>query len=295
MCTMGIYKVAAGDNFGGLPPAGGVQGLGLAECRGAVLGGSGLSSFLSDGFMLCMCTAGHGTIRVNGRTYGVEPGTVAVLSPNQLLEYDGVPDDFVCCVAVMSLELVLEFPSPVDIEILGMARARPVVHALPGEMEAMMEYYGFLGERSSAERGVYRAEITKALLYAMMLRLCDIYRRSAGDGSAAERPRNERLTDDFFVLLARHYKRERSVKFYAACMNRTPKYLSGAVKRITGRSMPDWIDEAVVIEIKRQLKTTDRTVMQISEELDFSSPSVMVQYFKRHTGMTPLRYRRGGV
>ena len=78
-------------------------------------------------------------------------------------------------------------------------------------------------------------------------------------------------------------------------MNRTPKYLSGAVKRITGRSISDWIDEVVVIEIKRQLKTTDRTVLQISEELNFSSPSVFVQYFRHHTGMTPRQYRKEGL
>ena len=127
------------------------------------------------------------------------------------------------------------------------------------------------------------------------MKLCEVYRREAGTASHVAKPRNEQLTDDFFVLLSRHYRRERSVKFYASRMNRTPKYLSGAVKRITGRSISDWIDEVVVIEIKRQLKTTDRTVLQISEELNFSSPSVFVQYFRHHTGMTPRQYRKEGL
>lgn len=292
---MGVYKVVSDDNFESLSSVAGVQDLKLAMCKGTALDGKGLASFFFDGFMLCMCIAGSETMKVNGKAYEIVPGTVVFLSPNQLLEYGRVSDDFVCYVAVMSLELVLEFPSPVDIEILNMARARPVVHASVEEMAAIMEYYNFLDCRSSVEKGVYRAEITKTLLYAMMLKLCDIYRRNAGDESGVAKPRNEQLTDAFFVLLAHHYKKERSVKFYADCMNRTPKYLSGAVKRITGRSMPDWIDEVVVIEIKRQLKTTDRTILQISEDLNFSSPSVFVQYFKHHTGMTPLKYRKSGM
>ena len=41
-----------------------------------------------------------------------------------------------------------------------------------------------------------------------------------------------------------------------------------------------------------QLKVTDKTVLEISEELNFSSPSVMVQFFRHHTGITPLQYRK---
>lgn len=84
------------------------------------------------------------------------------------------------------------------------------------------------------------------------------------------------------------------MSFYAEKMNRTPKYLSGEIKRITGRSILEWINEAVLIEMKVQLKTTDYTVLQISEVLNFSSPSVFVQFFKHHTGITPLQYRKQG-
>lgn len=255
----------------------------------------GETPFILDGFILGLCLRGSEEIRVNGKTYSVVPGTVVLLSPNQLVEHGGASEDLERHTVAMSLELVLEFPSPVDIEILSMARTMPVVRASAEEMDGLTVYYRFLEKQYASETGVYREEIAKALLYALMLKLCEVYRREAGTASHVAKPRNEQLTDDFFVLLSRHYRRERSVKFYASRMNRTPKYLSGAVKRITGRSISDWIDEVVVIEIKRQLKTTDRTVLQISEELNFSSPSVFVQYFRHHTGMTQRQYRKEGL
>ncbi len=229
----------------------------------------GETPFILDGFILGLCLRGSEEIRVNGKTYSVVPGTVVLLSPNQLVEHGGASEDLERHTVAMSLELVLEFPSPVDIEILSMARTMPVVRASAEEMDGLTVYYRFLEKQYASETGVYREEIAKALLYALMLKLCEVYRREAGTASHVAKPRNEQLTDDFFVLLSRHYRRERSVKFYASRMNRTPKYLSGAVKRITGRSISDWIDEVVVIEIKRQLKTTDRTVLQISEEAQF--------------------------
>ena len=40
------------------------------------------------------------------------------------------------------------------------------------------------------------------------------------------------------------------------------------------------------------LKVTDKSILEISEELNFSSPSVFVQFFRHNTGITPLQYRK---
>ena len=98
----------------------------------------------------------------------------------------------------------------------------------------------------------------------------------------------------FFKLLAKHCRQEHTVGFYADKLNRTPKYLSGAIRKLSGRSVPEWITMNLLRESKSMLKTTGMTVLEISEDLNFSSPSVFVQFFRRHTGITPLQYRRRG-
>lgn len=134
---------------------------------------------------------------MNGKAYSVVPGTVVLLSPNQLVEHGGASEDLERHTVAMSLELVLEFPSPVDIEILSMARTMPVVRASAEEMDGLTVYYRFLEKQYASETGVYREEIAKALLYALMLKLCEVYRREAGTASHVAKPRNEQLTDDF--------------------------------------------------------------------------------------------------
>ena len=81
--------------------------------------------------------------------------------------------------------------------------------------------------------------------------------------------------------------------YYAEALNLTPKYLAAAIKRITGRPILDWIHEAVLIDAKMLLRTTDLTVQEISERLNFSSPSAFVQFFRRKTGTTPKRHWLG--
>lgn len=99
------------------------------------------------------------------------------------------------------------------------------------------------------------------------------------------------LSDRFFRLLAANHKSHRTVQFYADKLNLTPKYLSTAVKRATGRPILDWIHEAILIDAKMLLRVTDLTVQEISDQLNFSSPSAFVQFIKCHTGSTPNKLR----
>ena len=64
------------------------------------------------------------------------------------------------------------------------------------------------------------------------------------------------------------------------------------IKSVTGYSIQKWINEVIIIEAKRYIKTTTYTIQQISEELNFHTSSSFVRFFTQHTGYTPLEYRK---
>lgn len=252
----------------------------------------GLTSFTFNGFFISICLGGRCELKVSGRSYTIEAGSLMIFSPNQLIEIQSSSPDLDWKSIIVSLDVILEFPSPVDIDIMTSALRNPVLHVGEAAARHLMEYYLFIEKRYSETSSAYREEISKTLLYALMLEICNIFRNVSDEDSDIAKPRQEKLTDDFFKLMAKHYRTEHNVAFYAAKLHRTPKYLSGAIRRISGRSVAEWINSTLVSEIKMLLKTTDKTVLEISEELNFSSPSVMVQFFRHYTGITPLRYRK---
>ena len=252
----------------------------------------GLTSFTFNGFFISICLGGRCELKVSGRSYTIEAGSLMIFSPNQLIEIQSSSPDLDWKSIIVSLDVILEFPSPVDIDIMTSALRNPVLNVGEDGTRHLMEYYLFIEKRYSETSSAYREEISKTLLYALMLEICNIFRNVSDEDSDIAKPRQEKLTDDFFKLMAKHYRTEHNVAFYAAKLHRTPKYLSGAIRRISGRSVAEWINSTLVSEIKMLLKTTDKTVLEISEELNFSSPSVMVQFFRHYTGITPLRYRK---
>lgn len=95
----------------------------------------------------------------------------------------------------------------------------------------------------------------------------------------------------FLSLAKEHYKEQRGVKFYADKLCITPKYLSFLIKERSGKSCNEWIDDYVVLEAKALLKSTNMTIQQIADELNFPSQSFFGKYFKRIVELSPKEYR----
>ena len=111
-----------------------------------------------------------------------------------------------------------------------------------------------------------------------------------------ERPRTnaDALSREFLALVKENFKTQRQLQFYADKMCITPRYLSRVVKESTQFSAAEWIERLVVLEARALLKSTNMTIQQISDELNFSTQTFFGKYFKRRVGLSPKEYRREG-
>ena len=150
--------------------------------------------FTFNGFYISLCLAGEAGLRISGRSCPVRPGTLLVLAPNQLIEPYHISPDYDSRSIIVSLDEILAFPSPIDINIMNAAVRTPSVN-LPGQRPArLLEYYDFLEKQYLETGNAYREEISKTLFYALMLEICDIFRSVSGEDGSVQRPRQEKLT-----------------------------------------------------------------------------------------------------
>lgn len=91
--------------------------------------------------------------------------------------------------------------------------------------------------------------------------------------------------------LMQNFLRQRSVGFYADQLNVSRKYLTEVIKKHSGKTASEWIDEAVILEAKVLLKDKSLTISQISNMLNFSDQSVFGKFFKACVKISPLEYR----
>lgn len=246
------------------------------------------NQFLFDGFVISLIDNEEIEIEINGKNYHHNNYSLMFLPPQSFINIKKNATNLRNKQTIItSLDMIMSMPTPLDTEIINLARRSPIIEINQQEFNLLQRYFNHINDTYQTTSNPYRKDIITSLLYAMTLEITNIL-----DTKIMPTPlKNEVLSDHFFLLLAKHYKTEHSVSFYADKMALTPKYLTTAIKRITGKSILTWINNAIIIEIKIQLKTTNKTILQISEELNFSTPSAMIQFFKLHVGTTPLKYR----
>lgn len=103
--------------------------------------------------------------------------------------------------------------------------------------------------------------------------------------------RKENLVKNFTQIVQKRFRAQRNVSTYAEQLNITPKYLTETVKEITGKTAGEIIDDFVLLEAKLLLDNPVLSIAEIAYELHFSDQSFFGKYFKRHTGLSPKKYR----
>ena len=96
----------------------------------------------------------------------------------------------------------------------------------------------------------------------------------------------------FLELLTFNVHRERSVAFYAAALNLSPRHFTRQIRRTAGCSAKQIIQEKLVEVAKTHLYSGQLTVSEVAFRLGFSNIPQFSRTFKRYAGVSPSRYQR---
>lgn len=139
---------------------------------------------------------------------------------------------------------------------------------------------------------IYKQKILQ-MQYAVFL----LDMQNAQDRAIAHRSVTGRVEDifiGFIRLLPKHFSRHHDIAFYASELNISKVYLSRVVRQVAGRTVVDYINQFLTMEASFLLKTTDLSVMQIAERLNFADIASFSKFFLRNKGMSPKSFREEG-
>ncbi|WP_126651419.1 AraC family transcriptional regulator [Chryseobacterium aureum] len=96
---------------------------------------------------------------------------------------------------------------------------------------------------------------------------------------------------EFQKLLEIHFKKEKELSFYSDKLNITNNTLSKAVKKEFSKTPTQLINERIILESKKLLHLTYRSVKEIASEFGFADEFYFSRYFKKSVGCSPRNYR----
>lgn len=96
----------------------------------------------------------------------------------------------------------------------------------------------------------------------------------------------------FCHLIETHFTEHLTVDDYAARIGITSAHLNSLCRKTVNKSALQLIHERLLLEAKRGLVYTAKTISQIADNLGFSDPAYFTRFFKRHTGQSPKTFRK---
>lgn len=170
----------------------------------------------------------------------------------------------------------------------------PCMELTHAESQSLRSFISIVEQELKGSETDFSSEIIGGLIAATIYKVGDILIHYLTEHPEVDSPIHNRAEEyfrQFTELLGEHYKHERSVGFYARQLCITPKYLTTLIKRISGKSVSEWIDNYVILEAKTLLKYSNMSVQEIAYYLNFPNQSFFGSYFKRNAGMSPSQYK----
>ena len=242
--------------------------------------------------LIGLCTKGQLRYRIDDKQQVIHAGDILIVSEHQVIdEYKPSPSMEGLCI-MMSVNFFHEIIKSVhDVSSLFVfSRTQPVLKLEKREINAFKEFFYVIKQKINDKGNHFRKDLIRTLLLAMFYDVGNIIYRVRSFGEI-QIP-SEKAFTQFLHLVQENCKRERRVSWYAQQLNITPKYLSLIVKRISGRTALEWIENYVTMELRVILKNSTKSIKEIAEEMNFPNQSFLGKYFKEHVGMTPSKYRK---
>ena len=248
-----------------------------------------------DAFIIGVGTEGETSVSFNLHEFRLKKDSMFIFTPKNIVQVNSQQYFKADVIAISP-----DFMRRINIDIKNMMPLflkfveNPTLALTPEESRSMRGMIAQIERETRGPETHFSFDIVSGLIAATIYKVGDImyhYLAEHPEGQNNSHNRAEEYFKQFTHLLGEHFREERSVGFYARQLCITPKYLTTLIKRISGQSVSEWIDNYVILEAKTLLKYSTMSIQEIAYYLNFPNQSFFGSYFKRNTGMSPSQYK----
>jgi len=244
--------------------------------------------------IIIMCIKGKLQLDVNSNTYVVHSNDLLFCRPNILCNNYMLSPDFEGKIVGFSEHILQHFffnSRNIWNKALYICK-NPIIHLNEEKQSSFEHYYELIKLKVNQPPHIYHKEIMRSLLQAALYELLvDLDKLISSDEDNLMR-QGDILFKNFMKLLEQTKGKERSVAYYAKELCVTPKYLSYACKVASQKTALKWIHDYTTENIRYMLKHSEKSIKEISDELNFPNISFFGKYVRAHFGMSPREVRK---
>lgn len=141
----------------------------------------------------------------------------------------------------------------------------------------------------------FAEEINYAYFYILLTDMANMMWKKYGNEEPSrhtDMKRSDSLLKEFADLLIKNIQEYPSLDFYAEQLCISKQYLALIIKQKTRVTAGTILSTMRTEAASRMLRDPELTIQQIAERLSFADQSSFGKFFKKHTGVSPMKYRQ---
>ena len=239
---------------------------------------------------------GKAQINISGYNYDLCKNSIVALVPSHTVQFIAINRNFKAIGLIFKKEFTNIIPSTEKIfkhlnRNLKLFK-QPVVQSSNREFHILLNCLLGVQFRIEEKNHLMQKELIQNTFITFLLEWINCFdKHILQDSPKIKSIHSEHILSSFIALLRKHFREEHLVGFYADKLCISPQYLTAIVKRLTGITVNQFVYDILYSEASILLNQTDLSIQQIAEKLHFSDASAFCKFFKRRSGISPLKFR----
>lgn len=236
------------------------------------------------------------SISIDYKEYNVPKWAIMAIPPFNIVTQLGISPDLrgylMCFSKNFIKEITVDKKPPVSIsQLLSVDRSLPFTQLSQEECSTLTTCLERINHYLAAKSNKLQKELIKSTFYTFILEAINIIFYNRSESTNQEKSIKKIYIKNFMELLIKYAEQEHNPAFYADKLCISVQYLSLILKEVSGKTATTWIAHYLVSRAKLMLRKPDIPIQEIAESLNFSDQSSFGKFFKKHTGISPKRYR----
>lgn len=239
-------------------------------------------------FALLIVTKGFGAHTVDLKEYDIVVGSVLKIAKGQVHAFQHNPS-YEGFLIIFTEDFVVNYFSKSSINIISHLYNYHITTPISNDEVLNKEFLEQLDQELKSDNTYAQKDIVAALLDLYLLRL---ERKSHANDLQNNQSKQYTTFIQFKNLVETNYTTTRNVKDYATMLYVSTKLLNQVVKDFTLNTAKTFIDDYVILESKRAIVSTNKSLKEITFDIGFDEVTNFTKFFKNKTGLSPKDFRK---
>ncbi|SNR16685.1 AraC family transcriptional regulator [Tenacibaculum jejuense] len=241
-------------------------------------------------YVMVFISKGEGIHNINYQDYSYQKGTIFTLRKNNIHKF--YKSEASGKILVFTEDFIIKYSDKFEtlklFQLFNEMLSAPKIQLNSSEFEEIRKIVLQINIEFSNSNDSYSTPIIRSLVQVLILKLLQI--KSKSNTNFDNKNYHLKFTK-LQELIEKECFESKKVSFYAEKLGVSSKTLNNITQSIVGKSTKAFIDEILILQIKRLIINSQLSLTEIAYHVGFDSPTNFFKYFRKRTQLSPKEFK----